>query len=151
MTLTEVKSLIAKKEQLVELTDAIAAMQSLDDLGSPEANQKAWDDMLELQKRHEKLRKEIDELEAEDVSPPLQIDTDGRTVWVNAPLCVARFCFHSGEVVKQNPCCAVGGRHSSSEFIHPANWEKWKAKVKEFHDIDVPDKYKPEWCDAETR
>jgi hypothetical protein len=33
-----------------ELHAGIAALQSLDDLGSEQANQAAWDDMLELQK-----------------------------------------------------------------------------------------------------
>lgn len=64
MTLTEVKSLIAKKEQLVEIADGIRALQSLDDLGE-EANERAWNDMLELEKRHRKLEKEIDELESQ--------------------------------------------------------------------------------------
>lgn len=31
-----------------------------------------------------------------------QINTDGRTVWVNAPNCVGRFCRHSAEVVLPN-------------------------------------------------
>lgn len=43
------------QEQLAQLTDAIAAMQSLDDLGSPELNDSAWADMVWLQRRREAL------------------------------------------------------------------------------------------------
>jgi hypothetical protein len=45
-----------------ELHDGIAALQSLDDLGSEEANKRAWDDMLELQKRYDRVVKRIAEL-----------------------------------------------------------------------------------------
>lgn len=34
-----------------ELRDAITALQSLDDLGSPEANQEAWDRMMDLERK----------------------------------------------------------------------------------------------------
>lgn len=46
-----------------QLHDGIAALQSLDDLGSEAANQRAWDDMLELQKRYDRVVKKIKELE----------------------------------------------------------------------------------------
>ena len=55
-------------DQLIDLRnqlhDGIAALQSLDDLGSEEANQRAWDDMLELQKRYAKVEKQIKKLRA---------------------------------------------------------------------------------------
>lgn len=38
-----------------ELHSAICALQSLDDLGSEQANQAAWDDMTLLQKRYDKV------------------------------------------------------------------------------------------------
>lgn len=44
------------KAQLDEMCDAITALQSLDDLGSEEANQAAWDQMISLQKRYERLK-----------------------------------------------------------------------------------------------
>lgn len=43
------------RSQLVTLHDGICALQSTDDLGSPEANQRTWDDMLALQERHKAL------------------------------------------------------------------------------------------------
>lgn len=45
-----------------ELHAGIAALQSLDDLGSEQANQAAWDDMLELQKRYDQAVDRIKEL-----------------------------------------------------------------------------------------
>lgn len=40
-----------------QLHDGIAALQSLDDLGSEEANNAAWGDMLALQRRYDKVSK----------------------------------------------------------------------------------------------
>jgi len=45
-----------------ELHSAICALQSLDDLGSEEANQAAWDDMTLLQGRYDKVVSRIKEL-----------------------------------------------------------------------------------------
>lgn len=43
-----------------QLYDAAVAMQSTDDLGSKEANQRAWDDMLELQRRLDAVKAEME-------------------------------------------------------------------------------------------
>lgn len=40
------------------LHDAIAALQSLDDLGSDQANQQAWDDQLLLYRKYARLVKQ---------------------------------------------------------------------------------------------
>ena len=45
--------------QIESLGDAIRALQSLDDLGSPEANKRADDEMLLLQKRRDALRQQL--------------------------------------------------------------------------------------------
>lgn len=45
-----------------DLHTGIVALQSLDDLGSEEANQAAWNDMLELQRRHKLVTDKIDAL-----------------------------------------------------------------------------------------
>lgn len=55
-SLPEPKTVEEIQAQLEVLGDGIAAMQSLDDLGSPEANQQAWDDMCALSKRYEELK-----------------------------------------------------------------------------------------------
>lgn len=70
-----------------------------------------------------------------------QIETDGRTVWVNAPLCIGRFCKLGGEVVKNKRCCMS----SLTKQTEP-NWQQWTKAMREVHGIDVPDKYRPEWC-----
>ena len=46
-----------------ELHDGIVALQSLDDLGSDEDNQRAWNDMLELQKRYDLVSVKIKKFE----------------------------------------------------------------------------------------
>lgn len=51
------------RKQLDVLYDGMVALQSLDDLGSEEANQKAWDDMLALQKRYDALRARLTKME----------------------------------------------------------------------------------------
>ncbi len=44
---------------LAQLHDGIAALQSTDDLGSPEANDAAWQNCLELQRRHKLVKEEM--------------------------------------------------------------------------------------------
>lgn len=68
--LPEVSALEQKKRQLWHLHDGVCALQSLNDLGSPEENQRAWDDMCALQKRYDKLKDEIAEMERH-AEPPL--------------------------------------------------------------------------------
>jgi len=46
-----------------QLHDGIAALQSTDDLGSEAENQAVWNDMLELQKRYDRVVKKIKKLE----------------------------------------------------------------------------------------
>lgn len=46
------------------LSDGIRALQSLDDLGTPAANDQAWNDMLELQRRRDTVIARIVELES---------------------------------------------------------------------------------------
>lgn len=48
------------RRQLVILHNAICAMQSLDDLGSVEANKKAWNDMLALSQRYDTLKENLE-------------------------------------------------------------------------------------------
>lgn len=63
MRLAPARTLAAKKGQLAQLWDAARAMQSLDDLGSPAANEKAMRDMDELMRRAQALEQEIREEE----------------------------------------------------------------------------------------
>ena len=62
MALSEPKNLKEMEEQLRVIYDGALALQSMDDLGSPEANQRAWDDMIELQRRGDALRKKIEQI-----------------------------------------------------------------------------------------
>jgi hypothetical protein len=60
-TIDEVRS------QLETVSDGIAALQSLDDLG-PEANERAERDQQELWKRYERLKKHCKKLEEKEAS-----------------------------------------------------------------------------------
>ena len=48
-------------KQIDQLEDSIIAMQSLDDLGSDEENDRAWNDMKALQKAQDALKKSLKE------------------------------------------------------------------------------------------
>lgn len=52
-------SVVELRQRRTELYDAAVAMQSLDDLGSPEANQRAWDEMVELDRRLSLVKAEL--------------------------------------------------------------------------------------------
>lgn len=58
--------------------------------------------------------------------------TNGRTVWINAPHCIARFCPLSGEI------------YPSTIIRQP--WEDWVVSVKARLGIEVPQSLKPDWC-----
>ena len=68
-----------------------------------------------------------------------EVSTDGRTVWVNAPICIGRFCPSSGEVM-----------HNSRTvyYIIPANWDRWVARMQEVHGVYIDDSSIPGWCDG---
>jgi hypothetical protein len=69
LSLPEPQTLHEMKEQLQALMDGAVALQSMEDLGSPEANERAWNDMMELQRRHEALKRRIEKLE----TPPRRV------------------------------------------------------------------------------
>lgn len=62
LALPEPKNLKEMEAQLQALWGGAVALQSTDDMGSPEANEAVWNDMLELQRRAEALQKKIDQL-----------------------------------------------------------------------------------------
>ncbi len=77
----------------------------------------------------------------------VDIDTDGRTVWVNtAEKCIGRFCSSSCEVfvpkAKRHPSMS---RMGELEFRSPANWPWWLETLKRIHDVDMPPHYKPDY------
>lgn len=53
------------RDQIDALTNEILRLQSLDDLGSPEANETAWQRMLSLQRRRDELERRQDSPENE--------------------------------------------------------------------------------------
>ena len=56
MGLGEPKTIEEARHALEDLYDGICALQSLDDLGSEAANDAAWNDMLELDKRAKNIK-----------------------------------------------------------------------------------------------
>ena len=65
LALPEPKTLKEMETQLQALWDGAVALQSTDDMGSPEANKQVYDDMLELQRRAQALEKKIKQIKNE--------------------------------------------------------------------------------------
>ena len=68
-----------------------------------------------------------------------EITTDGRTVWVNGPMCLGRFSPRSSE--------AVMADLKNLKYRAPPDWETWRADMLEQQAIVVSDEYKPGWCE----
>lgn len=66
LALPEPQTLEEMETQLQALWDGAVALQSTDDMGSPEANEAVWNDMLELQRRAQALEKKIKELKKQE-------------------------------------------------------------------------------------
>ena len=60
--LSEPQTLEEMEKTLQALWQGAVALQSTDDMGSPEANESVWNDMLELQRRAEALEKKIKQI-----------------------------------------------------------------------------------------
>lgn len=59
LALPEPQTIEEMEETLQALWDGAVALQSTDDMGSPEANERVWNDMLELQRKAQILEKKI--------------------------------------------------------------------------------------------
>lgn len=70
-----------------------------------------------------------------------EITSDGETVWVNAPLCLARFGKNGIDV---HTADTSGCLYCTHDATRPLDWETFKAKVWEHHGIAVTDEFKPE-------
>ena len=62
MGLSQPETVEELEAYISQLGDGIAALQSLDDLGSEEANNRAWEDARELCRRHTEAKKKLAEL-----------------------------------------------------------------------------------------
>mgnify|MGYP001605590597 FL=1 len=65
LVLSEPQTLEEMERTLQALWDGAVALQSTDDMGSPEANEQVWNDMLELQRRAQALEKKIKQFKKE--------------------------------------------------------------------------------------
>lgn len=59
LALPEPQTIEEMERTLQALWQGAVALQSTDDMGSPEANESVWNDMLELQRRAQALEKKI--------------------------------------------------------------------------------------------
>ncbi len=78
-----------------------------------------------------------------------EIESDGKTVWVNAPNCIGRFCKVSAEVF-----AIPKDKHEHPEgYIEfcatEHKWAWWVRRMLTAHGVVIEDKYKPEWLKAE--
>lgn len=92
---------------------------------------------------------------SETLGPREEVSSDGRTVWVNAPLMVARFCPVSREFgpalgategVAMLTAFEFGAwdtvKHVDAEPT-AADWEAFKAEVQRRYGLVVSDEHKP--------
>jgi hypothetical protein len=78
-------------------------------------------------------------LTAEEYST--EIRTDGRTVWVDRIVTLARFCPVSGEIDGATP-------EMRPHVNMKPTWDDWHwffARVKEVHGISIPDRFRPSY------
>jgi hypothetical protein len=79
-----------------------------------------------------------------------QIETDGRKVWVNNPICLARFCPVSAEVFPKMNSAAHEGYlfHTTTHHTGALEWADFVQAVKTHHDIIIPDVFRPTYTKA---
>ena len=79
-----------------------------------------------------------------------EISTDGKTVWVNGPsVCIGRFGRGGVDVHRD----AAGQMDSGDACLDcftdgtPAEmWDRFRASMLKFHDVDVPENFRPEFA-----
>jgi hypothetical protein len=74
------------------------------------------------------------------------IESDGRTVWVNAPALIGRFGVQGIDIHRPIEEQAEGGEclyctHAPTTLD---DWRTFQAKMKEFYGVTVSDRYMPE-------
>ena len=63
------------------------------------------------------------------------IETDGRTIWINGPTCLARLCPMSGEVMV----------HGRLDTVVKESFADWCTRVRDVLGIYVPKEVRPNW------
>lgn len=69
-----------------------------------------------------------------------EIDTDGRTVWVNAPLCIGRFGVGGIDI---HTVAADGCLYCTHAETTLDDWHTFQIEMQALHGVTVPDRYKP--------
>lgn len=72
----------------------------------------------------------------------VEITTDGRTVWVNAPMCIGRLGPTYAEVFSSK---LSGGANDVYAYLGAGDWWWWVNKMKEIHGLEIPESYRPVW------
>lgn len=77
-----------------------------------------------------------------------EIATDGRTVWVNAPNCVGRFCKFSAEVVDPDSLHPSNLLTASGESGRTGitEWRWFVDEIARLHGIAVPEDKRPSFA-----
>jgi hypothetical protein len=79
-----------------------------------------------------------------DATAAYEIETDGRTVWLNAPTCVARFCPISAEIFA-GATTEVRAVRGTDALTQRATWLWFSARVSELFGVSLGNKHAPEW------
>jgi len=79
-----------------------------------------------------------------------EIQTDGKTVWVNTGICLGRFSRFGIDVHKAAKEQMKGGSQCLDCYNEP-DWERFKASMLRFHGVSIGDEYRPEWVSEQGR
>lgn len=81
------------------------------------------------------------------INETIEITADDKTVWINAPICIGRFCPSSYEVAPKSE--DVGSQAQLTMRVLPERqmsaWSNFKSLMKSTHNIEIPDSFCPSW------
>ena len=75
----------------------------------------------------------------------VQIQSDGKTVWVNTPNgnCIARFGKMGIDIHHDDTNGKAQCLYCTHELTQPKDWKTFQEKTKELHNVEVTDEHKP--------
>ena len=79
--------------------------------------------------------------------PPIKIETDSRTVWVNGEYCLGRFCRYGFDVFADPE--DFDTRQLAGKISHDGmtveHWRQWQEAMLRHYNVTVSDAYRPDW------
>lgn len=76
----------------------------------------------------------------------VEVSSDGRTVWVNGPFCMARFSSTGWEIMEPAGMGVTDFVETCLVTSPALDWEEFVGAVKKHHGVVVDKKFRPEFC-----